>query len=86
MARRFRWSAILTVPLILLAMGEMFARSLSSQAANWLQFLLSTPVVLWAGFPFFERGYRSLANRNLNMFTLISLGTGVSYAYSVLAR
>ncbi|HEX8373943.1 MAG TPA: copper-translocating P-type ATPase, partial [Geminicoccaceae bacterium] len=58
---------------------------LSRQASNWLQLLLATPVVLWAGLPFFERGWASLQSRNLNMFTLIALGTGVAWAYSVVA-
>ena len=53
--------------------------------SNWLQFAFATPVVLWAGWPFFERGWQSLVTRNLNMFTLIALGTGVAYGYSVIA-
>src|SRR6185436_5241647 len=53
--------------------------------SNWLQFALATPVVLWAGWPFFERGWQSLKTRNLNMFTLIAMGTGVAWAYSVVA-
>ena len=55
------------------------------QASNWIQFVLATPVVLWAGWPFFVRGWRSLVTRNLNMFTLIALGTGVAWVYSVVA-
>ena len=51
----------------------------------WIMFLLATPVVLWAGWPFFQRGWASLVSRNLNMFTLIALGTGAAYAYSVVA-
>src|ERR671912_1440008 len=55
------------------------------QTSNWLQLMLATPVVLWAGWPFFERGWASLESRHLNMFTLIALGTGVAWAYSVVA-
>ncbi len=53
--------------------------------SNWIQFALATPVVLWAGWPFFERGWQSLKNRSLNMFTLIAMGTGVAWLYSVIA-
>ena len=53
--------------------------------SNWIQFALATPVALWAGWPFFERGWASLRNRNLNMFTLIAMGVGVAWAYSVVA-
>jgi Cu+-exporting ATPase len=88
--RRLKWSAALTVPLLGLAMGEMFApmffhRALPSGAMNWLQFALATPVVLWGGASFFRRGWASLKSRNLNMFTLIALGTGTAFAYSVFA-
>ena len=58
---------------------------LSPAASNWVQFALATPVVLWAGWPFFERGWQSLVTRNLNMFTLIAIGTGIAWAYSVVA-
>jgi Cu+-exporting ATPase len=58
---------------------------LPQQTSNWVQLVLATPVVLWAGWPFFERGWQSLVTRNLNMFTLIALGTGVAWAYSVIA-
>lgn len=68
--------AILTIPLVILAM---------SNTMGWLQFVLATPVVLWAGWPFFHKGWLSLVNRSLNMFTLIALGIGISYLYSVFA-
>jgi Cu+-exporting ATPase len=58
---------------------------IAQQTSNWLQFALATPVVLWAGWPFFERGWASFRTGNLNMFTLIAMGTGVAWAYSVLA-
>ena len=87
MSRRFWASLVLTVPLLLLAMGEMlFGRlPISGRVLLWVELLLATPVVLWGGKPFFERGWASVRSRNLNMFTLIALGTGVSYGYSVLA-
>jgi Cu+-exporting ATPase len=90
MRRRFRWSLVLTAPLLCLAMGEMLLPSLfhglpSPRILIWLQLLLATPVVLWGGYPFFQRGGRSLVSRNLNMFTLIAVGTGTAYAYSFLA-
>ena len=56
---------------------------IGQQTSNWVQLLLATPVVLWAGWPFFERGWASLKTRNLNMFTLIAMGTGVAWIYSV---
>jgi Cu+-exporting ATPase len=65
----------------LTGLNHLIPRSIS----NWLQFALATPVVLWAGWPFFERGYASVRSRNLNMFTLIAMGTGVAWVYSVLA-
>ncbi len=80
MTRRFAVSAVLSVPLLVLAMAHVTARW-----ATWLQFALAAPVVLWGGAPFFVRGWQSLVNRHLNMFTLIALGTGVAYAYSVVA-
>lgn len=60
-------------------------QSLGQQTSNWIQLLLATPVVLWAGWPFFERGWASLQSRNLNMFTLIAMGTGIAWIYSVVA-
>lgn len=88
--RRLKVSAILTIPLALFAMsdllpGEPAQHALPGWAISWIQFLLATPVVLWGGLPFFERGLASLKNRNLNMFTLIAIGTGVAYVYSVVA-
>jgi Cu+-exporting ATPase len=86
MERRFWISAALTIPLFVLAMGEMVTSfALSSRAGGWLQLLLATPVVLWGGWPFFERGWASFRTWNLNMFSLIAVGTGVAYAYSLLA-
>jgi Cu+-exporting ATPase len=82
MQRRFVWSAILTVPLFVLSMGEM---AWGGHASPWVQLLLATPVVLWAGAPFFERAWASIVARSPNMFTLIALGTGVAWAYSVVA-
>ncbi len=89
MWRRFVGSAALTVPILALMVSEMLAEKplqrLLGSSAVWLQFLLATPVVLWGGYPFFERGAKSIANRSLNMFTLIALGTGAAYLYSVVA-
>jgi Cu+-exporting ATPase len=90
MSRRFWISAMLTLPLLVIAMGGMIP-GLSSlwadshQRLAWLELALATPVVLWGGWPFFQRGWSSLVNRHLNMFTLIALGTGVAYIYSVIA-
>ena len=87
MKRRLRVAVVLTAPLLFLEMGAMVAPGLSGVVPPRLnllfQLLLSTPVVLWCGKPFFERGWASLKTRNLNMFTLIALGTGAAYAYSV---
>ncbi len=89
MSRRFFWSAALTAPILALMISEVLPekplQSLLGEGSILLQFLLATPVVLWGGYPFFERGYRSIVNRSLNMFTLIALGTGAAYAYSVAA-
>ena len=90
MTRRFWLSAILSVPLVLIAMGELIPGvSLdwlgSAQTQAWIQLLLAAPVVLWGGAPFFVRGWRSIAGLNLNMFTLIALGTGVAFLYSLVA-
>jgi P-type Cu+ transporter len=88
MTRRFWVSVMLTVPTLVLAMGE-FLPALQSllppDARNWVQLALATPVVLWGGWPFFVRGGQSVVNRSLNMFTLIALGVGVAYLYSVIA-
>ncbi len=74
MRRRFWISLILTVPVVMLSM--------TMQHLPWFEFILSTPVVLWGGFPFFQRGWRSILNRHFNMFTLIAIGTGAAYLYS----
>ena len=88
MQRRFWIALALTLPVFVLEMGShLFGwdHAIGGTVSNWVQLLLATPVVLWAGAPFFARGYRSLLTRNLNMFTLIALGTGAAYAYSVVA-
>jgi Cu+-exporting ATPase len=90
MSRRFWICVALTVPLLALGMADMLpghpiASFLAPRVGPWLQFLLATPVVCWGAWPFFQRGWASLVNRNLNMFTLIALGTGTAYAYSVAA-
>src|SRR3954462_8020996 len=86
--RRFWIGLALSLPVFLLEMGGHLiglSHLISQSTSNWLQLLLSTPVVLWAGWPFFERGWRSVVTRNLNMFTLIALGTGTAYLYSAVA-
>ena len=85
MTRRFWISAILTVPVALLVVAEELfgVEPLSMRLSMWAQLVLATPVVLWGGWPFLERFWTSLKSRNLNMFTLIGLGVGVAYAYSV---
>ncbi|MBK3405230.1 heavy metal translocating P-type ATPase [Methylorubrum populi] len=88
MSRRFRVGLVLTLPVFALEMGGHLTGLvdvLGLQTSNWIQFVLATPVVLWGGWPFFERGWQSLVNRRLNMFTLIALGTGAAYLYSVVA-
>ena len=88
MTRRFWIGLALTAPVLVLEMGGHFFNLhhlLAPQASNWLQLVLATPVVLWAGWPFFVRGAQSLVTRNLNMFTLIAMGTGVAWIYSVVA-
>jgi Cu+-exporting ATPase len=87
MTRRFWVCVGLSVPLVALAMAGDFGEPglIASRAAVWVQLVLATPAVLWGGWPFFERGWRSLVSRRLNMFTLIALGTGVAYAYSLVA-
>ena len=86
MTRRFWIGLALSVPVVVLEMGgHLFGHLVAQPLSNWLQFLLATPVVLWAGWPFFERGWQSLVTRNLNMFTLIAIGTGVAWLYSVVA-
>jgi Cu+-exporting ATPase len=90
MTRRLWVSTALTVPLLAIAMGSMlsphtFMRSPWNWGLPWLELLLATPVVLWGGWPFFQRGWASVVNRSTNMFTLIAMGTGVAYLYSVVA-
>ncbi|MGR9043703.1 MAG: copper-transporting P-type ATPase [Gammaproteobacteria bacterium] len=90
MTRRFWISAALTLPVFILAMTHDFAPQimpaiLSPPALQWLELALATPVVLWGGWPFFVRGWRSLKGFNLNMFTLIALGIGVAWSYSIVA-
>lgn len=88
MRLRFLVGAALSIPVLLLAMSSMIPawdRFISPILSRWFQFVLSTPVILWAGWPFFERGWYSVVNRHLNMFSLISLGVGVAYLYSVIA-
>ena len=90
MRRRLRVSAVLTVPLLVIAMGEMipgvsFAGLASARTLDLVELALATPVVLWGAWPFFVRGWRSVVSWNLNMFTLIGLGTAVAYVYSVVA-
>ncbi len=85
MTRRFWIGVALSLPLVALAMTEHFRALLPGGAAVWLQLVLATPVVLWCGLPFFERGWASLVHRHLNMFTLIMLGTGIAYGYSLVA-
>ena len=88
MTRRFWIGLVLTLPVLALEMGGHLADRhmfLGQRAGNWLQLVLGTPVVLWVGWPFFERGWASVKSRNLNMFTLIALGTGVAWVYSMVA-
>ncbi len=88
MTRRFWIAFALSVPVFALEMGEHLAglhRFLPEGVSNWIQLALATPVALWAGWPFFERGWASLITRNLNMFTLIAMGVGVAWTYSVVA-
>jgi Cu+-exporting ATPase len=88
MTRRFWIGTMLTLPVVALEMAQHVGAAhawLGQTQLNWIQFALATPVVLWAGWPFFVRGWQSLITRNLNMFTLIALGVGVAYGYSVVA-
>ena len=89
MTRRFRVSTVLTVPLVLAAMRELIPGQPFEHTApallSWGELLLATPVVLWGGWPFFVRGWESLVNRSLNMFTLIAMGVGVAYVFSLVA-
>jgi Cu+-exporting ATPase len=88
MQRRLWVSIALTIPLLLLMILDMVSRAanlISPSVKSWLEFALATPVVVWGGWPFFQRGWSSIVNRHLNMFTLIALGTGVSYLFSLVA-
>jgi P-type Cu+ transporter len=87
MARRFWIGAVLALPVLVLEMGShLFGHAwVDPVLSSWVQFAFATPVVLWAGWPFFVRGSQSLLTRHLNMFTLIAMGTGVAYLYSVVA-
>ncbi|MBT8427656.1 MAG: heavy metal translocating P-type ATPase [Erythrobacter sp.] len=90
MRRRFWWSALLTLPLFVYAMSDMapglsFDRLIEPAWAQWAQFALATPVVLWGAWPFFVRAIQSLKTRNLNMFTLIGFGVAIAYLFSVVA-
>ena len=90
MKRRFKVSAILTVPVVFMTMHHMIPgfsleRFVKPEILRGLEFILATPVVLWGGWPFFVRGWQSIVNRSLNMFTLIGLGVTVAYSYSVIA-
>ena len=90
MTQRFWIGLVLTLPVFVLAMSEHvpgfeLRRWIEASTSGWIQFLLSMPVVGWAAWPFFVRGWQSLLSRNLNMYTLIAIGTGVSFAYSVVA-
>ncbi len=90
MERRFFWSALFTVPLFILSMGDVLPgdiveRFVPGKISVWVQFFLAAPVVLWGAWPFFERGWKSLLTKDLNMFTLIGLGVGVAYGYSLVA-
>src|SRR5579871_5014580 len=79
MTRRLTVSAVLSIPVLAAAM------TVSGRGWTWFELILSTPVVLWGGWPFFVRGWQSLVTRNLNMFTLIAMGTGIAFLYSVVA-
>ena len=90
MTRRFRLSTVLTVPILVFMVSEFLPgqpvqHALSPVWMTWSQFVLATPVVLWGGWPFFVRGWASVVNRHLNMFTLIALGVGAAYGFSVVA-
>jgi Cu+-exporting ATPase len=88
MNRRFWIGLVLSLPVVALEMGGHLTglgHHVSQSTSNWIQMIPATPVVLWAGWPFFVRGWQSLLTRNLNMFTLIAMGTGVAWAYSIVA-
>jgi P-type Cu+ transporter len=90
MTRRFWISLAISVPLIFIAMansipGQPLAHAVTPRLMSWIELILATPVVLWGGWPFFQRGWNSIVNRSLNMFTLIGMGIGVAYTYSSVA-
>jgi Cu+-exporting ATPase len=90
MTRRFRWALVLTAPILVFMIAEFWPGQplhhwLPGGALNWIELALATPVVLWGAWPFFQRGWASVVNRHLNMFTLIALGVGAAYAFSVVA-
>ena len=88
MERRFWFGLVLALPVFAMEMGGHLTglmMTLNGQTSAWIQFALATPVVLWSGWPFFERGAKSLVSRNLNMFTLVAMGVGVAWLYSVVA-
>src|SRR5919106_5421904 len=90
MTRRFWWSLALTVPILLVMVdeflpGQPLHARIDARLLNWIEMALATPVVLWGGWPFFVRGWASLVSRHLNMFTLIALGVGAAYGFSVVA-
>jgi Cu+-exporting ATPase len=90
MTRRFWWGVALSLPVLFIAMSDLIPgaplqRLIPPSVLTWIQLLLASPVVLWGGWPFFVRGWQSIVNRSLNMFTLIGLGVGVAYVYSVIA-
>jgi Cu+-exporting ATPase len=89
MTRRFKWSLVMTAPLLAAMTAELVPgqplHMLPPGLLNWIELALATPVVLWAGWPFFVRGWASIVSRHLNMFTLIAMGVGAAYAYSVVA-
>ena len=87
MTRRFWIGLVLSIPAVVLEMGGHLVGGhgwVDPTLSNWIQMVFATPVVLWAGWPFFVRGWQSLQTRNLNMFTLIAMGTGVAYVYSLI--
>jgi len=90
MTRRFWVGVVLSLPILVMTMGEMFAGNplmtvFAPRTFSWLQFVLATPVVLWGGWPLFQRGWASILNRSPNMFTLIAIGVGAAYLYSLVA-
>jgi Cu+-exporting ATPase len=85
MTRRFRWSLVLTLPILAFMVFDLLPAQIDRGVLNWIELGLATPVVLWGGWPFFVRGWASIVSRRLNMFTLIALGIGAAYGFSVVA-